>query len=122
MADDLDYLTGPDLVLVAGQQSSSMNAPVIHRAAVDAVLTAVGDRHGLRIVDLLPNGSVGHSADIQPVVFLAEKARDDLSLLELCSAEVELGDTLGFAARILLRSELDGSSQGRELLREVRGL
>lgn len=100
-----------------------MNAPFFpDHSRVTAVLTAVGERSKLRIIGRLPTGCVEHPTEPQPVVFLAEKAREDLSVLEVCSAEVELHDSLGYAARILLRSELEASAAGRILLGEVMAL
>lgn len=99
-----------------------MNAPSHDRARTSAVLSVVGERYGLRISGLLPTGCVSHERTAQPVVFLAERLTERLSLLELCAAEVDVEDELGVASRILLRDELAASPGGAEILAGMRPL
>jgi len=77
-----------------------MNALRMHVAAIEA-------KYPLKIVGLLPRGSVGHVFDDNGIEFLAEK-RPGLSLLDLAGAEVDLGDLLGRQVGIVLVSGLKG--------------
>jgi hypothetical protein len=99
-----------------------MNAPVFDRSRIREQLSDVGARWGLTISGVLPSGCLSHASNHEPVVFLADKLRDDVSVLDVASAEVELDDRLSFASRIVLRSELAGSPRGSELLAAVRNL
>jgi hypothetical protein len=68
----------------------------------------------LHFVGLLEQGSAPHVFGDDAVSFLAEK-EDELSLLGLAGAEVELSDRLGRPVGIILRSELHGEDAERIL-------
>jgi predicted nucleotidyltransferase len=85
-----------------------MNAPIIDRSILLRHVRAIEDRFALTIVGLLPRGSAAHVSGDDAVDFLADK-KPGLSLLDLCKAEVELGDRLGRPVGIVLRSGLTGS-------------
>jgi hypothetical protein len=85
-----------------------MNAPIIDRSILLRHVEAIEDRFPITIVGILPRGSAAHVFEEDAVDFLAEK-RVGLSLLDLCKAEVELGDRLGRRVGIVLRSGLIGS-------------
>ena len=101
--------------------SFPMNAPWHGRTRLDPAAEIVGARYGIVLPGLLPNGTVAHASEPNPLVFVAEKTREDLSLLEICSAEIALQDELGCAVRILLTSELSGP-QGQAILSQSRPL
>lgn len=82
-----------------------MNAPDINRSILRMHIAAIETKYPLKILGLLPRGSVGHVFDDNALEFLAEK-RPGLSLLELAGAEVDLGDKLGRAVGIVLVSGL----------------
>ena len=84
-----------------------MNAPDINRAILRMHIATIEAKYPLKIVGLLPRGSVGHVFDDNGLEFLAEK-RPGLSLLGLSGAEVELGDLLGRQVGIVLVSGLKG--------------
>ncbi len=86
-----------------------MNAPDINRSILRMHIAAVEKMYPIRIVGLLPRGSVGHMYDKDDAVeFLAEK-RPGLSLLDLARAEIALGDRLGRPVGIALQSGLKGN-------------
>lgn len=99
-----------------------MNAPWNGRARLDPSVEIVGARYGIVLRGVLPNGTVAHASEPNPLVFLAEKTRNDLSLLDVCSAEIALQDELGFAVRILLKSELDRQPKGQAILAQSKPL
>jgi hypothetical protein len=70
----------------------------MHIAAIEA-------KYPIKILGLLPRGSVGHVFDDNALDFLAEK-RPGLSLLSLSGAEVDLTDKLGRPVGIVLVSGL----------------
>ena len=84
-----------------------MNAPDLHRSILRHHVAAVEAEHPLKIVGLLPTGSVAHVSDPRAVNLLAEK-RPGLDLLGLAEAEVRLGDLLGRPVGIVLASGLQG--------------
>jgi predicted nucleotidyltransferase len=84
-----------------------MNVAIIDRSVLLRHVRAVEEQFPLRIVGLLPRGAAAHIFDDNAVDFLAEK-KPGLSLLDLCRAEVELGDRLGRPVGIVLRSGLKG--------------
>jgi hypothetical protein len=84
-----------------------MNAPDINRAILRMHIATIEAKYPLKIVGLLPRGSVGHVFDDNGLEFLAEK-RPGLSLLGLSGAEVDLGDLLGRQVGIVLVSGLKG--------------
>ena len=97
-----------------------MNVPVIDRSRLACAIESVERRFALTIAGALPAGVIGHPSGLEPVVFLADSKRG-LSLLDVCSAEVEMEDRLGVPARILLRSEFNDES-GRAILERLRPL
>ena len=84
-----------------------MNAPDINRAILRMHIATIEAKYPIKIVGLLPRGSVGHVFDDNGLEFLAEK-RPGLSLLGLSGAEVDLGDLLGRQVGIVLVSGLKG--------------
>ena len=84
-----------------------MNAPDINRSILRMHIATIEAKYPIRIVGLLPRGSVGHVFDDNAIEFLAEK-RPGLSLLDLSEAEVDLGDLLGRQVGIVLVSGLKG--------------
>ena len=84
-----------------------MNAPDINRAILRMHIGTIEAKYPIKIVGLLPRGSVGHVFDDNGLEFLAEK-RPGLSLLGLSGAEVDLGDLLGRQVGIVLVSGLKG--------------
>ena len=85
-----------------------MNVPDINRAIMRMHIAAIEGKHPLKIVGLLPRGSVGHVFDDDALDFLAEK-RPGLDLLGLAEAEVELSDLLGSSEWVsFLKSGLKG--------------
>jgi hypothetical protein len=94
-----------------------MNAPDINRSILRMHVAAIEAKYPIKIVGLLPRGSVGHVFDDNAIEFLAEK-RPGLSLLDLAGAEVDLGDLLGRQVGIVLVSGLKGH-EAEELPRLV---
>ena len=85
-----------------------MNAPDINRSILRMHIAAIEAKYPIKILGLLPRGSVGHVAEEPDAVeFLAEK-RPGLSLLRLAGAEVDLGDKIGRPVGIVLVSGLTG--------------
>jgi len=85
-----------------------MNIPDINRTILRMHVAAIEAKYPIRIIGLLPRGSVGHMFDQDDALeFLAEK-RPGLSLLGLAGAEVDLSDRLGRPVGIVLVSGLRG--------------
>ena len=84
-----------------------MNVPDINRSILRMHVAAVEAKHPIKIVGLLPRGSVGHVFYDNALDFLAEK-RPGLDLWELTGIEVELSDLLGRPVGIVLVSGLKG--------------
>jgi hypothetical protein len=84
-----------------------MNVPVINPSILRMHVAAIEHKHPIKIVGLLPRGSVGHVFDDDALEFLAEK-RPGLDLLGLSQAEVDLSDLLGRRVGIVLVSGLKG--------------
>ena len=84
-----------------------MNAPVINRSTLRHHIRAIEEKYPLTIAGFLPRGSAAHIDNDDAVEFLAEK-KPGLSLLDLASAEIDLGDRLGRPVGIVLRSGLKG--------------
>jgi hypothetical protein len=82
-----------------------MNAPDINRSILRMHIAAIEAKYPIKILGLLPRGSVGHVFDDNALDFLAEK-RPGLSLLSLSGAEVDLTDKLGRPVGIVLVSGL----------------
>jgi hypothetical protein len=85
----------------------TMNAPDINRAILRMHIAAIEAKYPMRIVGLLPRGSVGHVFADNALDFLAEK-KPGLDLWGLAAAEVELGELLGRPVGVVLRSGLKG--------------
>jgi len=71
-----------------------------HAATVEA-------KYPIKILGVLPRGSVGHLFAVTGVDLLAEK-RPGLSLLDLCGAEIDLGELIQRPVGIVLVSGLNG--------------
>lgn len=84
-----------------------MNATVIDRSILKRHIATIEAKHPLRVLGLLPRGSVGHVFDEDAIELLAEK-RPGLDLFDLCQAEADLGDLLGRTVGIVLVSGLKG--------------
>jgi hypothetical protein len=82
-----------------------MNAPDINRSILRMHIAAIEAKYPIKILGLLPRGSVGHVFDDNALDFLAEK-RPGLSLLGLSGAEVDLAEKLGRPVGIVLVSGL----------------
>jgi hypothetical protein len=82
-----------------------MNAPDVNRAILHMHIAAIEAKYPIKILGLLPRGSVGHVFDDNALDFLAEK-RSGLSLLGLAGAENDLGEKLGRPVGIVLVSGL----------------
>jgi hypothetical protein len=84
-----------------------MNRPDINRSILRMHVATIEARYPIRILGLLPRGSVGHVFEDNALDFLAEK-RPGLDGLELVKAERNLADLLGRPAGIVLVSGLKG--------------
>lgn len=84
-----------------------MNVPDINRAILRMHIATIEARYPIKIVGLLPRGSVGHVFEDNALDFLAEK-RPGLDLLDLAGAEIGLSDLLGRPVGIVLKSGLKG--------------
>jgi hypothetical protein len=82
-----------------------MNAPDINRSILRMHIAAIEAKYPIKIIGLLPRGSVGHVFEDNALDFLAEK-RTGLSLLELSGAEIDLAEKLGRPVGIVLVSGL----------------
>jgi predicted nucleotidyltransferase len=85
-----------------------MNAPIIDRSVLLRHVHAIEEKYPLTIAGFLPRGSAAHVFEDGAVDFLADK-KPGLSLLDVCKAEIELGDRLGRPVGIVLRSGLKDS-------------
>src|SRR5947209_3010737 len=68
-----------------------MNAPIINRSALLHHIRAIEEKYRLTIAGFLPRGIAAHIDHEKAVDFLADK-KPGLSLLDLASAEIDLGD------------------------------
>lgn len=84
-----------------------MNAPDINRSILHMHVAAIEAKHPLKILGLLPRGSIGHVFADNALEFLAEK-RPGLDLLGLAQAEVDLTELLGRPVGLVLVSGLKG--------------
>jgi hypothetical protein len=84
-----------------------MDASVINRPILRAHIAGIETRYPIKILGLLPRGSVGHEFHPDALDFLAEK-RAGLSLRKLAEAEGDLSERLGRAVGIVLVSGLRG--------------
>jgi predicted nucleotidyltransferase len=85
----------------------AMNAPDINRSILRTHIASIEAKYPIKIIGLLPRGSVGHVFEDNALDFLAEK-RPGLSLLGLSGAEVDLSDRLGRPVGIVPISGLQG--------------
>jgi hypothetical protein len=84
-----------------------MNKPDINRSILRMHIAAVEAHYPLKIIGLLPRGSVGHVFEDNALDFLAEK-RPGLTLFGLAGAENRLAERLGRPVGIVLVSGLQG--------------
>ena len=82
-----------------------MNVPDINRTILRMHIATIEAKNPIKIIGLLPRGSVGHVFDDDALDFLAEK-RPGLDLLGLVKAENDLSDLLGRPVGIVLVSGL----------------
>jgi len=82
-----------------------MNAPDINRSILRMHIAAIEAKYPIKIVGLLPRGSVGHVFDSNALDFLAEK-KPGLTFLGLTGSEIELAEKLGRPVGIVLVSGL----------------
>lgn len=85
-----------------------MNVADINRSILRMHIAAIEAKYPIKIVGLLPRGSVGHVFDENALDFLAEK-RPGLDLLGLAEVEIDLSDRIGRPVGIVLKSGLKGS-------------
>lgn len=86
---------------------ASMNVPDINRSILRMHIASIEAKYPIKIIGLLPRGSVGHVFDDNALDFLAEK-RPGLTLFGLSGAEVDLSEKLGRPVGIVLVSGLQG--------------
>jgi predicted nucleotidyltransferase len=84
-----------------------MNVLDINRSILRMHIATIEAKHPIKILGLLPRGSVGHVFEDNALDFLAEK-RPGLDLLGLVMAEGDLSDLLGRPVGIVLVSGLKG--------------
>lgn len=84
-----------------------MNVPDINRSILKMHIASVEAKYPIKILGLLPRGSVGHVFEDNALDFLAEK-RPGLTLLGLSGAEGDLSRRLGRPVGIVLVSGLQG--------------
>jgi predicted nucleotidyltransferase len=84
-----------------------MNVLDINRSILRMHIATIEAKHPIKIVGLLPRGSVGHVFEDNALDFLAEK-RPGLDLLGLVQAEADLSDLVGRPVGIVLVSGLKG--------------
>jgi len=84
-----------------------MNKPDINRSILRMHIAAVEAQYPIKVIGLLPRGSVGHVFEDNALDFPAEK-RPGLTLLGLAGAENGLADRLGRPVGIVLVSGLQG--------------
>jgi predicted nucleotidyltransferase len=79
----------------------------IDRPALRTHVAAIEAKYPIKILGILPRGSAGHVFALSAIDLLGEK-KVGLSLLDLCGAEVDLGDLIGHPVGIVLVSGLRG--------------
>ena len=82
-----------------------MNVPIVNRGILRMHVKAIEEKHPIKIIGLLPRGSVGHVFEDNALDFLAERG-PGLDLLGLCEAEGDLAERLGRPVGIVLVSGL----------------
>jgi len=83
----------------------AMNAPDINRSILRMHVAAIEAKYPMKILGLLPRGSVGHVFEANALDFLAEK-KPGLTYFELSGAETDLAERLGRPVGIVLVSGL----------------
>ncbi len=78
-----------------------MNIPIPNRSILRMHVAAIEEKYPIKIIGLLPRGSVGHVFDDNALDFLADR-KPGLTLLGLSGAEVDLADKLGRPVGIVL--------------------
>ena len=78
-----------------------MNIPIPNRSILRMHVAAIEEKYPIKIIGLLPRGSVGHVFDDNALDFLADR-KPGLTLLGLSGAEVDLTDKLGRPVGIVL--------------------
>jgi predicted nucleotidyltransferase len=84
-----------------------MYVHAIDRPALRTHVAAIEAKYPIKILGILPRGSVAHVFELSALDLLGEK-KPGLSLLDLCDAEVDLADLLGRPVGIVLVSGLRG--------------
>lgn len=84
-----------------------MNKPDINRSILRMHIATIEAKYPIKIIGLLPRGSVGHVFDDNALDFLAKK-QPGLNLLDLAGAEVGLSGLVGRPVGIVLVSGLKG--------------
>ena len=84
-----------------------MYVHTIDRTALRTHVAAIEAKYPMKILGILPRGSAGHVFELSAIDLLGEK-KPGLSLLDLCGAEVDLGDLIGRPVGIVLVSGLSG--------------
>lgn len=82
-----------------------MYVPPIDHDFLRAHVATVEAKYPIKILGILPRGSVGHLFHVMGLDLLAKK-KPGLSLLDLCEAEVDLGELIGRPVGIVLVSGL----------------
>jgi predicted nucleotidyltransferase len=84
-----------------------MYVPPIDHDFLRTHVATIEAKHPIKILGILPRGSVGHLFAVMGLDLLAEY-RPGLSLLGLCGAEIELGELIQRPVGIVLVSGLRG--------------
>ncbi|HEY0439757.1 MAG TPA: hypothetical protein VGD36_06745 [Xanthobacteraceae bacterium] len=79
-----------------------MNAPDINRSILRMHVAAIEAKHPIKILGILPPGSVGHMYDQDGALELLAEKKDGLSLLGLVGAELDLAERIGRPVGIVL--------------------
>ena len=85
-----------------------MNIPDINRTILRMHIAAIEAKYPIRILGLLPRGSVGHMYDKDDALELLAEKKPGLDLLGLSGAEIDLSDLLGRSVGIVLVSGVKG--------------
>lgn len=85
-----------------------MNKPDINRTILRMHIAAIEAKYPIKIVGILPQGSVGHMFDQMDALELLAERGPGLTLLGLCAAEGDLADRIGRPVGIVLVTGLQG--------------
>jgi predicted nucleotidyltransferase len=85
-----------------------MYVPPIDHGFLRTHVATIEAKYPIKILGILPRGSVGHLFAVMGLDLLAEM-RPGLSLLDLAGAEIELGELIQRPVGIVLVSGLRGS-------------